>query len=802
MIVGVLFVAFSYRQKIGMRLHSLGVSLFFLCFVSPTEVQVLLRGHVEDAQTGASLAAAHIQVEGTNHGTITNTEGRFELIVPGLPVVLSVRYIGYQTKRVSVGQDAQGDLRVLLQPAVIELGELYVTGEDFATNIMRKVIEQKQIWTTTLSSYRVDGYSKVVLETPERIVLLSESVFDAYWDAVRGPREVIKSWRKTADFFDRFKIAPAGYIPNLYNDYVEVQGVNLIGPTHPMALDYYRFTLADQRALDDLVIYDIYIAPKTLLHPTFIGRISIVDEEYAMLEAEVRPGRHVEYPEPIHKWDVFYSQQYARFDDTFWLPIDLRLDGKVCINVAGMGELTPAFHQVSRLSGYMPNHPVPDSLYSTSERVSVDTQSVNEDYLFLMGRNIVPLTPRETVALENARGKMPPTLEEAFIGPGLASEIAAFESARYADDEPQFRWPRFLGYVPWLWFNRVDGYAVGFTRYLIVPPKIFGELRLAQTTGRGRVRLRSMLQYRWGRGYLLEGGYTANTDSRNRSSIYPLPINTLPGRLGQGDYFDYFWNKKAYIKAGIRLPRFRFNVSYHREKHTNVFREIDLVWPFTDTLRTNPSVDPGLLETAKISAVFGDGYKPFRAGAVKRIEASLERSLPDTDFDFTQFQFTLDWRFRTFFRYRLTPNALDIRLYGGTYQGILPVQRLGVLDGSLGPFGTLGVFRSLRGQPYEGEQYIGVFWEHDFTTLPFEWLGLRSLVRSNMGFRLFGAHGRTWISSSHLQKMTFTPRFPESYHHEMGISITNILGSPIRLDLTYRLDQPGFFFGVGLTRFE
>ena len=74
--------------------------LFVLLFLPlAAQAQVLLRGVVRDVATGVTLAAAHVVVEGTDQGAITNREGQFEIVVPALPVVLRVRYIGYQTQR-------------------------------------------------------------------------------------------------------------------------------------------------------------------------------------------------------------------------------------------------------------------------------------------------------------------------------------------------------------------------------------------------------------------------------------------------------------------------------------------------------------------------------------------------------------------------------------------------------------------------------------------------------------------------------------------------------------------------------
>ena len=37
-------------------------------------------------------------------------------------------------------------------------------------------------------------------------------------------------------------------------------------------------------------------------------------------------------------------------------------------------------------------------------------------------------------------------------------------------------------------------------------------------------------------------------------------------------------------------------------------------------------------------------------------------------------------------------------------------------------------------------------------------------------------------------------------HHEVGISLIEPFGVPLRLDTSYRFDQPGFYIGFGVTR--
>lgn len=797
-----------------MMLRTCGVFLLVVLAAAwPARAQVALHGTVVDARTGEPLAAAHLQlegrVEGAERGAITNAEGRFTLVVPRLPATLSVRYIGYRTLEVTVGPDDDAALHLALEPAVIPLGEVVVTTENVAEGIMRRVIAARQAQRARLGPYAAQGYTKVVLENGPRIVLLSESVFDVYHDPRRGPREVVRSWRKTSDLHEAFGIAAAGAVPDLYADFVEIQGQAFIGPTHPQALDYYTFTLSRRRALDDKLVYDLYVAPKTALHPTFVGRLSVLDSAFAVLEAELRPARHVAFAPPVVAWDVFYTQQFAPFEGGVWLPVDLRLEGTVRVAQADATYPAATFRQVSQLSDYRFGGPLPEAPYATAARVTVDEASVLDDYLFLRGRSILPLTPREAEALERLRRAPPLTLEAAFPPGDRPPGVAAFEAARYADDRPQFTWPTLLlGFTPWVWFNRVDGYALGFIRYLDAPPTFYGEVRAAQVTGAdspggARTRVLAKGQYRWGRGGLAEAGYQATTDARGAGSLYPAPLAGLPALAGQDDYFDYFWNRGFYARAGLRAPRVRLTAGLRAERHGTMERGVRRAWPFDAPLRPNPPIDAGRLRSATLEAAYGDGFRPFRAGPLRRLALEAEHSLPDlgSAFRFTRLRFEGDWRFETFYRGRLHPQALDVRAFAGTAAGRLPVQRLGLVDGGLGPFATFGAFRALRGRPYDGDRYLGAFWEYDLTTVPFEWLGLRPLVVRRMGIVVHGAHGRTWLGDAYRGRAAFAPRVPDAWHHEAGVSLTHVAGSPLRLDLTWRLDRPGFYVGFGLSRF-
>ncbi|WP_323826325.1 SusC/RagA family TonB-linked outer membrane protein [Algoriphagus sp. C2-6-M1] len=88
------------------------------------EMEVTVSGKVID-DTGEPLPGATVTVSGTTTGIVTDIEGKYTLNVPeGSTLVFS--YVGYETKRVPVGNQTQID--VTLNPDISSLEEVVVVG--------------------------------------------------------------------------------------------------------------------------------------------------------------------------------------------------------------------------------------------------------------------------------------------------------------------------------------------------------------------------------------------------------------------------------------------------------------------------------------------------------------------------------------------------------------------------------------------------------------------------------------------------------------------------------------------------
>jgi hypothetical protein len=792
------------------------VIVFFILSISNSIAQKIVHGSVKNADTGEFLPMANMQVEGTYRGTITNDQGNYILELKKVPAVILVKYIGFISKRVRVTDTSPDRIDVLLKPTVIKLRTLIVTGEDPAVNIMRKVIRKKKEWRALLKTYKADAYTRLVLENDTGIVSISESTSKVYWHKEKGSKEIVKSKRETSNIRDNQMTALASYLPNLYDDDIEIMGFKIIGPTHPKALKYYNFKKIGDRQIDEKAVFDILVTPKSKLQPTFNGRISILEGDYVMIDLDLKPNESMLFPPPIQEFNLHFKQQFNNFGQAFWLPMDIRIDGGIKIGIIGFQIPVINYKQISRLTDYQINITLPDSLYRESRNVYMDSLSIRQDSSFTSKYYVIPLTEKEDKAYSSLDSTM--TLEKAFKPTGLLAKLATVrvstteQEDRSSGDTPPKKGRSLFNLIshlqPQFRYNRVDEMHIGLKVKQDITRNLSVHAASAYKTGLERWSFETKLNFRWGgrrnRG-TITGTYVSDTHSRYTSENYPHLLNSIQTLLGFEDYFDYFWNKKWNTTFSYRFQKLntKFSLGFNIENHSSVSKTSDRDLLSRDYIqRSNPAVEDGNLNSMEFTVALGNEYVPWGTIGQQRAEFKIEHSSPDilnSDFSFTRYQLTLDVHINTFLRRRFMPNAIDLRVVGGTSTGSLPVQRMGTLDVRLGSFSPFGVFRSLNGIPPEGEHYVGVYWEHNFRTVPFELIGLRALAKQGLSLLIHGAHGRTWISDETRSRLLHDYRYFDKFHHEIGLSLNGILGF-LRLDVTRRLDQPDIFIGVSLVR--
>lgn len=380
----------------------LGLSILLFLSITNIQAQQIITGKVVDAITLEPLPAAHIIIKGTYKGTIANADGEFTLRVDSLPAIITARFLGYQTSEQEIMPGHNEPLDFLMEEAFLEMEEITVTGEDPAISIMREVIRRKQIWRENLTTYSVDAYSRQQLKTDTSIVSISESISEAFWDRERGNREILKSRRQTANIEGSDNFAGVSYLPNFYDDNLDIVEFDVVGVTHPNALSFYNFELVDFSKIDDKVIFEIEVTSKRKLQPLFEGTIFVQDEDYAMISVRLKPNDVIVFPPPVQEFNMYYEQQFSNFGGDYWLPVDFRMDGVVEVGVPGLRFPPIGFKQVSKLNDYKVNIELPDSLFNEWDWISVDSTTIDKsDSLFTATVDVIPLSRVELEAYDS-----------------------------------------------------------------------------------------------------------------------------------------------------------------------------------------------------------------------------------------------------------------------------------------------------------------------------------------------------------------------------------------------------------------
>lgn len=172
---------------------------FIVLFVGlPVTGQVLIEGLVLDASGGRPLIRAHIQVEGTAQGTVSQQDGTFRVSVPQLPVRLTASHLNYQTQTLSVTEDSK-HLVFTLSQSSSELSPTEITAQR-----PRNLIPDQPLYVADYTFY---GDSLLMLTYPEnrhrkaRLVLMDNMGNELKSRPVRRPNKLVKGPMKNVFLF-------------------------------------------------------------------------------------------------------------------------------------------------------------------------------------------------------------------------------------------------------------------------------------------------------------------------------------------------------------------------------------------------------------------------------------------------------------------------------------------------------------------------------------------------------------------------------------------------------------------------
>lgn len=783
---------------------------FGLAFAVPAGAQSVVTGIVLAGDTSDPLGAATIQIDDTYVGTVANADGRFSLEVSEFPASITVRFVGYASETRTLTGPPSSELRFVLSPVPYQLSEIVVSSEDPAVGIMRRVIAKKQERRERLQTLTADAYNRFTVENDTGIVSIAEGLSEFLWDRERGGREVVTATRKT-DNLDFTDFLPAAmFITNLYDDDIDVMGHNLMGITHPKAISMYNFRLVSTTQQEGRDVYTIRVDTWSKLSTGFEGTITVADQDDTLLSVDLQPNDTFLFPPPFQNVTAVFSQQYLPFADDQWLPADFRSRMSIDVGIPGVLDFPViTINQFSRLSDYEVNVALPDSVFEEKGMVRVDSVQVAQDELLDQPGRSVPLTEVETVAYASIDST--DTIEEAFAPGGVLGRAARLNMDDGDGDEAGSRGGGAISKLnlsPDLGYNRVEGLSPALSARIGRDIQLYGRF--------GRAFGLEENAYGYGArvrrdGYRLEVGWDKRVRTTYASWTRSRVENSLAFVLGAQDYFDYYRSERLHGKVTVpdRGAWPEVTVGVTREDASGAPQTSDWQLLKDEPVLSNPALPSTRVGAFEIGLEWGEKPDPFGIVGLNwaRFDVEIAQSgFLGSDHNFLRGRMLGTWSVNTFYRRRFVPPALQVHLNVGVSRGELPYHRLWTVDGS-NRASKPGSLRTLFGRPLTGDKTAFIGWEHNFRTVPFERLGLRGLVRRNLGIILYGGHGRSWLREENrpgsalagLAPTGWPLQVPDNWHHEVGASLNGLFGM-LRLDLTRRLDSPEWALGFGVAK--
>jgi hypothetical protein len=489
-----------------------------------------------------------------------------------------------------------------------------------------------------------------------------------------------------------------------------------------------------------------------------------------------------------------YRQQFSLYDNSFWMPADIRIDVSAKISFAIISIPKISFTQTSVITNYNINTTIPDSIFK-KPRLSVDTLSAATlDSSFWKTNVVLPLTLEETEAYKTLDSTK--TLEVQFRPRGFAINIGAGDSGSVSAIEHLD-----------VYFNRVEGVHLGlkneFDKFSNVAT-INAGFAYGFSDKRWKYNIGATIFTSPKKPFGIGGEFYRRTDHRFDAGYYGALYNSFTSLIAKNDYRDYFETEgwRAFFQAEPSKV-FAARFSFVHEQHISVQQNSDFsIFARSRSYRINPPIYDGKLRSLLLDARIGSEPTPFDIVRSNSLELHFEHSGEGgSNWNFNRVWGTGTISIPTFSRSLLLPQSLSIRVAAGTSSGELPPQRLFDLESASSNYAPFGVFRAMNVKEFSGTSFVALTLEHNFRSVPFLALGIPFLYENNIEFIVHGGVAQTWSQQRYVTLRdiaVFPNNITDGWYSEVGFGFSRIF-DVLRADFTWRLSEPkNFRFTLGV----
>ncbi len=763
----------------------------------PTAIQshgrVIVEGTIFDEATGDSLPHVTIQALGTGMATKANADGRYRLVMPRGDYDIKVSHVGYYSNTFHVAAADSLVIRdVRLKSSIIDLGtrRVFTRAYDPAQRIIAEAIARKKDILSQIHDYSFDAYSRLVLANAdkpdsENIILITETRSTSFWEQPDKYKEVITARTQSANISAEGNLVGAGAILNFNRNRIEIGSYDIVSPTARDAMDFYNYYLLDTVFIDTRPVFVLELEPKNEYSPLFVGQIQIADSTFDVVGVSVGFSKGVHFPMVD---SARYYQSMAKFQNKYWMPIEIGLSGRVTFDVPFPGiPRRMNFSHVASISDYRIDAGLADGTFGEYDMV-VDKNADDIDSSAWETLRLLPLTATETRGYERID-----SIEHApkSIYKQALRGVAAAAFLLTVGQPDLFR------------FNRLEGPYVGIG---LRPDEWLPWTRLRMKAGYAFDD--KEWQYEFGATYelwhkrRLRAGASIKDEVVHRPTIvsserYNATFNALFFKI---DPFDYFRERGYSIVGFIRpIGHTRMEVEYNDFRQSSKLKTTDYgFFRKSITPRENPAILDGTMRSLSLTLrydsrnLIDNKGRDFISDAPRYfiIESGIEYASPrfiDNDFDFRRYHMRL--------RIRTQIGRLGITRfsgYVGSSDGRLPPQRYFVVDFNVPEFFSASGFHTVHETNFAGDRAAMLYAAHDFGPYIFRSSGDRYLKRIPFGLVLYGGTMWTEFHRPEILHDRSVRTAPTAYA-EIGFGITNLtpflMPFNLAMDFTWQLSD-------------
>ncbi len=299
-----------------------------LCGTASAQSLTRVRGVVTDAATGKPIPMTSIMFKGTQTGVSTDKNGVYSLETREKVSQIEVSSLSYETQVLPVSHGVFNTIDVKLSPTVTKMETIKVTpGKNPAHAILDSVMAYKyRNDPARKDSYQYTTYTKMDLSLANKEkfrnkklqknfgfvfehldtsavtgrvylpVMITESTSDYYYrKRPQLEREIIKASRISGiEDYNFAQFTGALHVDiNIYDNYINLFGVNVPSPLCEHGRAFYEYTLMDRFDMNGRPTYLIYFEPKNLGSPVFEGEINIDAADWALRSAKMKLAKDI-----------------------------------------------------------------------------------------------------------------------------------------------------------------------------------------------------------------------------------------------------------------------------------------------------------------------------------------------------------------------------------------------------------------------------------------------------------------------------------------------------------------------------